>query len=138
MSDDTLIEELIQPTKLITRKSELNGYGVFAAKDIKEGEILEEAVFSRLRYRIKELVADELRQICYTLPCGCDTCNYAGRHFVLSSGYINLYNTSDSMESRNVKFHWKADARVIQVIAVSDIKKGNEILHYYGDSYSSI
>ena len=134
--DQTLLEEVMQPYKLIVRKSPLNGYGVFASDDIYEEEVIEQAIFSMTQYRARDLIHPELRQLCYTFPCNCDTCKYRGRNFVLANGYVNLYNSSDSNETSNVKFTWDKDNRIITVIARRDIMKDEEILHYYGDSYT--
>lgn len=130
------LDELIQPLKLVARKSPLQGYGVFAKEDIKEGELLEQATFARTYYRSKHIVSDEIRQICYTMPCPCETCQHAGRNFVLSSGYIDLYNSSK--EDQNVKFDWAYNNRVIQVYAIKDIPKDSELLHFYGENYNKI
>ena len=132
-----LMESLIQPLKLIVRSSPLSGYGVFATKNIKEGEIIEEACFAKTQYRSRHLVADEIRQICYTLPCSCEMCKHAGRNFVLSSGYISVYNHGEK-EHQNVKFEWNSGTRVIRVIAMKDISKDNEVLHSYGDNYNKL
>jgi len=125
----------MQPLKLVVRTSPLNGYGVFALDDIKKGEIVEQATFARTSYRTMHLISEEMRQICYTLPCGCDTCKHAGRNFVFSSGNIELYNHGNS-EEQNVKFNWNHAARVIEVEAIKDITKGSEVLHSYGSNYS--
>ena len=123
--------------KLIVRPSPLAGYGVFATKNIKEGEIIEEACFAKTQYRTKQLVHDEIRQICYTLPCSCEMCTHAGRNFVLSSGYISVYNHGEK-EDQNVKFDWNSSVRVIRVIAIKNISKDNEVLHSYGSNYNKL
>jgi len=133
--DEHLIEEVMQPTKLICRKSSLNGYGVFAYNDIYKDEVIEQAIFSVTKYRSRDLVHPEMRQLCYTLPCNCETCKHRGRNFVFANGYLDLYNSSDSKENSNVKLKWDRKSRVITVTALKDIKKDEEVLHYYGDSY---
>ena len=130
-----LMESLIQPSSLVIRQSPIAGYGVFATKNIKKDEVVEEACFAKTQYRARHLVSDEIRQICYTLPCNCDTCKHAGRNFVLSSGYITVYNHGDD-DDQNVKFVWKSQERVIQVVALKNIKKDSEVLHSYGSNYN--
>lgn len=132
MSNNEYVDKLKRCTKLQVKKSQIGGYGVFAAKDIKEGDILEEAIFVRTGYRSKELMHDELRQILYTYPCDCDDCKYRGRYLVLASGFINLYNHS---EPPDVKFDWFLKKRFIRVSAIRDIEKGTEVFHNYGPDY---
>jgi hypothetical protein len=126
---------LIQPTKIVCEMSSLGGYGVFAADNILKDEIVEEAPFAILPYRTKDLVHDELKQLCYTLPCSCETCKHRGKTFIISSGYINLYNSSDGEDSSLVEFNYQTHKRLIIVTAKKDIKKGEEILHWYGPNY---
>ena len=131
--NDKILDELVSPTKLVIRKSIHNGYGVFALDDIKKEEILEESVFSRIQYRTKDLVYNDLKQICYTYPCNCDNCKYRGRNFLLSCGYIQVYNHS---EDQDVMFQYLLGERIIRVVAIKDIPKGKEIYHNYGKAYN--
>ena len=132
--NDGILEELVRPIKLKVGKSSLNGYGVFAAEDIEEGEIVEEAVFVRSAYRNKDLVYPEIRQICYTYPCECETCKYRGPNFLLSTGYIQVYNHADDPD---VRFEYLLIERIIRVIATKRIPKGNEVFHNYGGVYKN-
>ena len=127
-----IIEELIQPYKLFVGKSKLNGYGVFAADDIRQGEIVEEASFVKTSYRTKDLVHPELKQILYPMACSCETCKHRGQNFVLSSGYIQIYNHA---ENPDVRFDWLRNERVIRVTAIKDISEGSEVFHTYGPNY---
>lgn len=134
-NDTEYLKQLAKPNKIIVKASPLNGYGVFATANINKGDIVEEAVFSMLQYRATHLVAPQIRQVCYTLPCSCEKCKHAGRNFVLSSGNINLYNSSK--EDQNIKFEWVHKNRLIKVIATKNIKSGTELLHYYGENYTN-
>lgn len=127
---------LIQPKKLQTRKSDLGGYGVFAAEDISEGEVVEEATFVRMKYRTSHVFTQEIEQICYPMPCSCDTCRIVGQQLCLSSGYIDLYNHGDE-EEQNVRFDWQKKDGVIAVVSTKEIKKGQEVLHSYGSNYDT-
>jgi len=129
-----LKEEFVSPVKLQVRKSiKCKGYGVFAVKDIREGEIIEEACFVRTQYRSKDLIHDQLRQICYPFPCKCNECKVRGCYLLLSSGFIQVYNHS---ETPTVKFNWSLKRRMIQVVAKRDICIGEEVFHAYGSNYS--
>tara|TARA_R100000908_G_C3663059_1_gene89437 strand:- start:388 stop:549 length:162 start_codon:yes stop_codon:yes gene_type:complete len=46
-----------------------------------------------------------------------------------------VYNHGDG-DDQNVKFVWKNQERVIQVVAIQDIKKNSEVLHSYGSNYN--
>lgn len=132
--NDGLLENLVSPVKLAIRKSPLNGYGVFATEDITQGEIIEEAVFVRTQYRNKDLVYPEIRQICYTFPCECDQCKHRGNNFLLSSGYIQIYNHD---EDHDVNLEFLLAERIIRVRAIKDIPKDKEVFHNYGVQYKS-
>ncbi len=132
--NDGLLQELVRPIKLAIRKSPLNGYGVFATEDIAEGEIIEEAVFVRTQYRNKDLVYPELRQICYTFPCDCDQCKHRGNNFLLSTGFIQIYNHDDNQD---VHFEYLLAERIIRVRALKNIPKDKEVFHNYGGQYKS-
>ena len=129
-----IIDELIQPYKLFIGKSPLNGYGVFAADDIRSGEIIEEAPFVKTGSRSNDLLHPEMSQILYTLPCDCDACRHRGNNFVFSSGYIQLYNHS---EDSHVRFDWLRNERIIRVTAIKDISAGSEVFHNYGNRYGN-
>lgn len=131
MSD--LIPRLKTATKLEIRKSKIGGYGVFAQKAIAKGEVIEEAVMSRTSYRSKDLMHQELRQLCYTYPCKCEDCRVRGTYLLISSGFINVYN--HNLENPDVRFDYNLKARFIRVTAKKAIRKGKEIFHSYGSSY---
>ena len=133
-NDTELLKSLAKANKTMIKPSPLNGYGVFASAKINKDEVVEEAVICITKYRSKHIMDSVIRQICYTLPCSCDTCKHAGRNFVLSSGNINIYNSSK--EDQNVQFEWLPKNRVIRVKATKNIKSGEELLHYYGENYT--
>lgn len=132
--NDGILDELVHPVKLAVRKSPLNGYGVFAREDIEEGEIVEEAVSVRTAYRNKDLVYPEIRQMCYTYPCDCETCKYRGQNFLLSTGFIQVYNHDDDPD---VRFEYLLIERIIRVIAMKRIPKDKEVFHNYGGTYKN-
>lgn len=130
-----LIPVLKAPAKIELRSSDVGGYGVFATRFIKENEVIEEAPYVKTSYRSKDLIHPELRQILYTFPCSCETCKYRGRNFVLSSGFVQMYNHAEKGKE-SVKFEWIYESRIIRVVAIRDIKANEEVFHYYGSNYS--
>jgi hypothetical protein len=133
-----LYDVLHQATKIVGKKSDLGGYGVFASEDIQEGEVLEVAPFVVTGYRQPDLIHKEIRQICYTLPCRCKTCQNRGMNFILATGYIQLYNNSVKKSRSHIEFKYDAKSRTITVTAIKPIEKGEEILHYYGPGYGNM
>ena len=103
-------------------KSQISGLGVFATRDIKNGETIEEC------------------------PCLEVMGNFSGQlqHYVFSSvknpkklivglGYASMYNHKD-----NPIAEWKViDDYKLMITALEDIPKGNEIFISYGDDYWS-
>jgi len=130
-----LIPVLKPPTKVELRTSDVGGYGVFATRFIKENEVIEEAPYVKTNYRSKDLIHNELRQILYTFPCKCEACEYRGNSFVLSSGFIQMYNHAEQGKE-SVKFDWIHDSRIIRVIATKNIKANEEVFHCYGSNYT--
>ena len=130
------LKDILQtPNGVEVRKSPLAGYGVFATRDIEEGEILEEACYAPSGYRSKELVHPETRKILYPSPCGCEGCKHRGNQFVFLNGYCQVYNHSS--ENPTAQFQWFRQSRFVRVIATEDIKKDTEIFVSYGTGYNA-
>jgi SET domain-containing protein len=123
---------LVPPSKLQVKKSNTNGYGVFATQNIRKGEVVEEAPFTRTELRDKE-VSPKVLQVSYFLPCKCEECKTKGEFLLLSSGFVTLYNHSGS---KNVECDFLPKQRLVRVTAVKDIKQGEEVFHNYGDKYN--
>ena len=128
-----LLAELVPPRKLAIRKSKLNGYGVFAIEAIEDGEIIEEAPFIRTDYRAKDLVHSQIRQGCYPLPCNCEECKFRGRYFLITAGFVQIYNHSDKP---NATIDFSRQERVARAVSKGPIEPGDEILVHYGEGYS--
>lgn len=136
VTDFKLLDDFPVPSKIQIRQSELSGYGVFATEFIPEGEVVEVCAYAQMNHRSKEKILDPvIRQLLYTVPCGCETCKAAGRHFAIITGNASLYNHG-SEEERNVNMKWDHSSRTVQFIAVKDINKDDELLNYYGPQYT--
>ena len=107
-------------------KIEGAGRGVFAARDIKEDELIETCQMIVMdRKSVPHLDKTELGN--YYFEWGDD---YEGGAIAL--GFGSLYNHSFKP---NAYFDQDFSAHVIRVFALTDIKKGNEItFNYNGDS----
>lgn len=111
---------VINHNKTEVRSSSVAGYGVFATKDIKKGEIIEEAVI----FAIKPLASRHLETL-------------HGRYVFngepwprLIGGNISFYNHSTNPNMNIVQDN--DYERIVKVIALKDIKKDSELLHDYG------
>jgi SET domain-containing protein len=103
--------------KLAVKKSTIHGFGVFAEKDMRKGEMIEECcfVFSDTE---DEVIIDYIFE--------------AGKKFALLFGYGSLYNHSDEP---NAEYNFNLKRRVATFKASESIKKGQEIFVSYGDEW---
>jgi uncharacterized protein len=103
--------------KLAVKKSPIHGFGVFADKDIRKGEKLEECcfVFSDSE---DEVIIDYIFE--------------AGKRYALLFGYGSLYNHADDP---NAEYAFNLKRRVATFKAARAIKKGEEIFVSYGDEW---
>jgi SET domain-containing protein len=117
---------LLVPTKIEIKPSPGKGMGVFAIKQIKLGEIIEECHLVTLPTKRweKSRILDNYR-FCY--PQGDDW-----QEYVLPLGYGCIYNHSDN---NNAMWRNHPTFRAFQFYAVKDIEPGDEICTNYGDGY---
>src|SRR3990167_103867 len=105
---------------LIVKKSSLHGYGVFAGKKIKKGELIEE---------------------CYILITKGDNRSLEdfyfdgkGRRYVMLTGFGSIYNHADEP---NATYTINIKNRLARIKAVKPIRKGEEIFISYGEKWFS-
>jgi len=116
--------KLIQPKKLEVRDSSIHGYGVFATDDIKKDEIIEDCYIIKIPLKkgfLPHLFMD------YKFKWKTESGDIEQ---VLPLGYGCIYNHSDNY---NATWRQILDKKIIQFYAVRDIKKGEEVLHWYGN-----
>lgn len=117
---------LLRNRNVYVDKSCTGGFGVFAARDIPKGEVVETCPI--LVGRLKEddgLLAD------YTFQ------RFDGkRGSVLGLGYCSLYNHVPDGEE-DVSYDIDERNRVMRMTAQHDIKKGTEIMTSYGSDWWS-
>jgi SET domain-containing protein len=131
--DDPTPLEFIQSKKIILGKSSIEGRGVFATEDIFSGEIIERCPMIQMDYRSKYQLDPQIFNYMYAqLPCPCGDCQKHGYVIHMIGGYGMMYNHQDNCNAK-----WKFNYRQLlsDVIAITDIKAGNEIFINYGNAY---
>lgn len=104
--------------KLVVQKSSMHGYGVFAGKTIKKGEIIEECYII-----ISKRGGDRGLEDFYF--------DVKGKYGVFL-GFGSIYNHSDEP---NADYRISVTNRVATIKATETIRKGKEIFVSYGDGW---
>lgn len=104
-------------SKLVVKKSPLHGYGVFAEKTIKKGELIEEC------YIILSRGGDKVLQDFYFDADG---------KSALFTGFGSIYNHSDDP---NADYKINIKNRLATLKAARTIRKGEEIFVSYGEEW---
>lgn len=114
------VNTTIHNDNVYVKKSHIHGFGVFAAKDIKAGDIIETApiVIEKI-YNISSVMLDYVFKVDY-------------EHVAHGYGYSSFYNDS---QNPHAYFKIDRDRRLIMIIASKDIAKDQEIYMSYGSSY---
>lgn len=134
---------LISPNKLyVDLSKKCHGYGVFAAEDISKDEIIEQAVTQAVDLKCTKKESKSFRRYLYSPPasvgCACNAMdennNPVCLYYVMSTGYIQIYNHSFSPD---VIFEWDVGKRIISVKALNNIIHGDEVFTKYGGKYDN-
>ena len=107
-------------TKLIVKKSPTHGYGVFAGKTIKKGEIIEKCYII-----ISKKGGDKALEDFYFDAKG---------KYAVFLGFGSIYNHSDDP---NADYRVSVTNRIATFKATRTIPKGKEIFVSYGDEWFS-
>ncbi len=130
---DIVKNEYLKPSKIIVNYSGIEGIGVFATQDIKEGEVVERCPMVRLGWRSNYVHDPVIWKYLYTQPkCDCTDCKNHGFIFWMVLGYGMIYNHQD-IPNTKWKFNYKQS--IADVVASKDIKAGEEIFVSYGSTY---
>lgn len=105
--------------KVVVKKSSTHGYGIFAAKTLKKGEIIEEC------YILITSGGDRKLEDYYF--------DVNGKNAIFT-GFGVIYNHSDDP---NADYHINAKRKLTTIKAARTIKKGEEIFLSYGDEWFS-
>lgn len=103
------------------------GRGVIATKNVKKGTILERSPV--VVGPAKDFVAKHGKMTVIDHYLLTWEEKGEGKEFAMGLGYLMLYNHSDNP---NAEFKFLYKKREIEMIALRDIKKGEEVTHDYG------
>lgn len=110
------------PENVTLKAVPIGGFGVFAKKDFKKREIVEMCPF----FDVGEARSHTgLTQYLYW---------HNGRG-VIVSGYGSMYNCSNQAKDKNIDYSIIPEQRLFIFFAVKDIKKGSELLTWWGHDY---
>lgn len=107
--------------EIYVKKSRIHGYGVFAGKKIRKGELIEECCFILNKCEDNNII-DFLFQA------------KKGRKYALLLGYGSLYNHSDN---DNAEYVLNLKTKIARFRASRTIQKDEEIFVNYGDEWFS-
>jgi len=117
---------LIQHPGLEVKKSPIHGYGVFTTQDIPNLTLIEEChlmLFHNndvIRYNDINLIRNGFAWPKSTRKS----------HIAIPLGFGCIYNSSDEP---NINWKTNEEKFLIEFYTVKDIKKGDELCHYYGE-----
>ena len=125
--------------KIEVRNSEIHGFGVFATKNIKKGEVIERCPLPSEFIQIEWYFDEESKQMNSGSLNILPNYRYAGpkpphnKHhafWVVPGGYAMFYNSSWPKIGM-AKDSYQVKERLMIITALQDIKKGEEILMQY-------
>ncbi len=111
------MKKILFQNKLVVKKSRTHGYGVFAGKTIKKGEIIEECYVLLTRGKDRKLE---------------DYYFDADGKYALLTGFGVIYNHSDD---ENADYVISAKRQLATIKAIRTIKKDEEIFVCYGEDW---
>lgn len=112
------------PTKIVLKKSEIHGYGVFASQKIMKDEIIEECLFLSFPHKNTEKIP-VFYDYTFCFPRDENWHTHA-----LVTGFGSYYNHS---ENPNTDWYTKNDEGVFVFHSLKDIEVGEELLINYAN-----
>lgn len=117
------------------KESPGRGMGVFARKDIAEGDVIEYCHAIVLDWRRKYIGDSQIRRYAFWSGCSCVECKAHGEMAGIPLGYGSIYNSGDKEEDANAYYQFYASDSFQVFIAKRTIAVGEEILVWYGQEY---
>ena len=109
--------------------------GVFAKRNFSKNELIECSPIFQLDWRSKYQHDIKIKQYAfsYNIYCKCADCKTHGHVSYICLGYASIYN---SKKDADANWFISPKHRAWFLVALKDIKRGNEIFTYYGDNYN--
>jgi hypothetical protein len=109
--------------------------GVFAKRNFSKNELIECSPVFQLAWRSNYHHDPRIRQYAFThnMNCKCNDCQTHGYSFYIALGYASIYN---SQKDCHGTWFVSPKHRAWFLVAIKDIKRGEEIFTYYGDGYN--
>jgi hypothetical protein len=117
------------------KESPGKGMGVFARRDIAEGEVVEYCHAIVLEWKRKYIGDSQIRRYAWWSSCACEDCKRHGDSAVIALGYGAIYNSADKEQDASAVSHIYAGDSLLVFTAKRPIKAGEEILVWYGQGY---
>jgi hypothetical protein len=109
--------------------------GVFAKRNFSKNELIECSPIFNLDWRSKYQNDIKIKQYAFTnnINCKCADCKTHGYVYYIALGYASIYNSKKDADA-----HWflSPKDRAWFLVAIKNIKRGDEIFTYYGDAYN--
>ena len=131
------MNKLFHSNKIEIRDSSIHGRGIFAKKDIKSGEILEECHYIMIddgnthdmplyKWRRLPSTNEKIGVYKFGWPKGDDFEKYT-----IVLGFGSIYNSGIDEEERSVDWEIDLDKDIYRFFTIRDVKKDEELLLYY-------
>lgn len=125
--------EFVKSPKVYIDYSLVGGRGIFALEDIKEGDLIERCILVPMELRSNDQKDRAVWTYCYTKPlCDCSICKEHGFLFYMVLGYGMIYNHQDDNNAEMIFDHKNY---YVDIKALKNISKDQEVFVYYGKSY---
>jgi hypothetical protein len=117
------------------KESQGKGMGVFARRDIAEGEVVEYCHAIVLEWKRKYIGDSQIRRYAYWGSCSCEDCKEHGDRAIIALGYGSIYNSSNEEGGANIYPSVHVGESLVVFTAKRMISAGDEILVWYGQGY---
>lgn len=109
--------------------------GVFAKRNFSKNELIECSPIFPLAWRSNYHNDPKIKQYAFAhnVYCKCNDCRIHGFTFYIALGYASIYN---SKKDSDASWFMSPKDRAWFLVAIKDIRRGDEIFTYYGNNYN--
>lgn len=127
------------------REAGYKGMGVFATRKFSVGDVIEMSHGIILGWQSRYHGDPAIGQYAYALGCHCNpsperppcllNCPANGTRYFIPLGYGACYNSADSEDQANARYHLVPEEKMIFFVAVKEIFESEEVLTWFGAGY---